>query len=391
VQSEQDFEIIIVDDCSVDDTPSFCADVLLMDKRIQVIRLEKNSGTAEANNAGIRASSGEYITIMSADDMRKPLSLEKLLEACKANPHHFAYDDMIVYVNGHDHKIWRFPEYDFDTLLVKNTIHTGIMFERKAFEDTGGYPKEFRDGREDWAMNILLGTKGYCGVHVNYAGYVYRREGQNRTLTNNSLEYNMHFSEMIRKRFAEMYNGRYEMGCCGSRTSVNRMNRPAVNIPQALAGAEGVTALEYQGGNYGTVSYFGPVTGVGYKFDAGVNIRKTVDNRDLHTDKGTGLLDMREHTKAIFKIAPEDATLAPAPAAIQEPVPVPVSVPEPVTEETPWSVLLDKDNPNLSKLIESGHLTVESVKAYATVAEASEKTGVAKADLKALVRLANGA
>src|SRR3990172_7629319 len=167
-------------------------------------------------------SKGDYITIMSADDMRASRSFEELHNACTMNPHHFSYDDMILYSNGKQQgKIWVFPEYDFNELLKHNIIHTGIMFERKAFEDTGGYPSEFANGREDWAFNIELGTKGYCGVHVNYPGYIYRREGQNRTLTNTDPESKMKFQTMIHERFSDLYLGRFPMGCCGQRYSVN--------------------------------------------------------------------------------------------------------------------------------------------------------------------------
>jgi hypothetical protein len=314
-QTIQDFEIIIVNDASTDDTAKHCTRMLSLDDRVRVITLSKNSGTAIANNSGMSASVGEYITIMSADDMREPSSFEKMLAACIANPHHFVYDNIRLYVDGQKQtKIWLFPEYDFYELLRNNTIHTGIMFERKAFEDTGGYPVEFRNGREDWAFNIMLGMHGYCGVHIDYPGYLYRRGTHNRTLTNGTQEWREKFDQMIRTRYADLYLGRFPMGCCGGRTPVNSVNTRSDTVQAvSLIGAEGMSALEYIGGNYGTATFFGPVTGTAYRFDAAENRLKMVDNRDLTTEKENGLLDLRVHTKKLFQVVP-----SPEPMVVEE-------------------------------------------------------------------------
>lgn len=401
VQTLQDFEIIIVNDCSTDDTLAFCADVMTYDMRIKTLCLNRNGGTAVANNFGLRASKGRYLTIMSADDMRKPESFERLYTACKTNPHHFAYDDMTLMIGGQvTDKIWKFPEFDGCKLLEENTIHTGIMFERQALLDTGGYPPEFGNGREDWAFNLLLTSKGYCGIHVDYPGYIYRRGDNNRTLTNTTPEWQEYFKTKIRTRFADLYNGSVKMSCCGQRYPVN--SNPPLNpdVVQSLVGAQGMVAIEYIGGNFGTTSFFGPITGTAYRFDAAQNKKKMVDVRDLHTNHSNGLLDLREHTRPLFKIA--DVQPAPAPvdpepstgldaeaeaeaeaeadAAVEE-------MDEVLVEGTPLETLVSKSSPNYQKLLKLGIATVEMLRSYPEE-ELQEKSGISKSALSALLKMA---
>ena len=73
-QTFTDFEIIIVNDASIDGT----ADILdsLNDPRIHIITHKNNSGPSESRNDAIRNSSGKYIAIMDSDDLSVPQRLE---------------------------------------------------------------------------------------------------------------------------------------------------------------------------------------------------------------------------------------------------------------------------------------------------------------------------
>lgn len=67
-QTFRDWEMIIVDDCSVDDSYSKAMKFADNDPRIKVLKLEKNSGPAVARNAAIRISVGKYIAFLDSDD-----------------------------------------------------------------------------------------------------------------------------------------------------------------------------------------------------------------------------------------------------------------------------------------------------------------------------------
>src|SRR5690606_3781254 len=78
-QTMQSLEIIIVDDASTDGTPEIGARLAEAWKGIRYYRLDQNVGTAQALNFGIERAVGQYITFLSADDMREPDSIEKLV------------------------------------------------------------------------------------------------------------------------------------------------------------------------------------------------------------------------------------------------------------------------------------------------------------------------
>ena len=76
-QTRQDFEIIVVDDASTDDTPASVA--AYTDPRIRMIRHERNRGGSAARNSGIRAGSAPYVAFLDSDDQWFPTKLEKQL------------------------------------------------------------------------------------------------------------------------------------------------------------------------------------------------------------------------------------------------------------------------------------------------------------------------
>ena len=68
-QTHQNWEMIIVDDCSSDNTTDLIKDFISKDKRIQLHQFESNSGPAVARNKAIENVSGKYITFLDADDI----------------------------------------------------------------------------------------------------------------------------------------------------------------------------------------------------------------------------------------------------------------------------------------------------------------------------------
>ena len=77
LQAGSDLEVVVVDDCSTDETPAVCAKLA----NIRYIRLTTNQGLAHARNAGVAESSSDFIAFLDDDDLRLPGSLDKQL--CK--------------------------------------------------------------------------------------------------------------------------------------------------------------------------------------------------------------------------------------------------------------------------------------------------------------------
>jgi glycosyltransferase involved in cell wall biosynthesis len=79
VQTYQQWEMIIIDDCSTDDSYEIALRYAEKDKRIKVYRMEYNSSAAACRNKTIELSQGEYIAFLDSDDLWMPEKLEKQL------------------------------------------------------------------------------------------------------------------------------------------------------------------------------------------------------------------------------------------------------------------------------------------------------------------------
>lgn len=79
VQTEENLEIIVVDDASSDQTPEIVAEAAKSDARVRLLRQPVNAGPAAARNRGIAAAKGDWIALLDADDSYFPERLAKLL------------------------------------------------------------------------------------------------------------------------------------------------------------------------------------------------------------------------------------------------------------------------------------------------------------------------
>lgn len=84
-QTLTNFELICIDDCSSDNSLNTLFKYAALDPRIIVLQMHENQGSAASRNYGINMSRGQYICFLDADDMYKPIFLEKQLRFCQAH------------------------------------------------------------------------------------------------------------------------------------------------------------------------------------------------------------------------------------------------------------------------------------------------------------------
>lgn len=89
-QSYKDWELIIVDDCSSDNTDQIVKP-LISDERIKYIKNEKNSGAAISRNRALQEAKGKWIAFLDSDDLWMPEKLEKQVIFMEENGYHFSY------------------------------------------------------------------------------------------------------------------------------------------------------------------------------------------------------------------------------------------------------------------------------------------------------------
>lgn len=119
-QTYTNWELLIVDDCSTDNTDEIVASY--SDERIRYFKNEKNSGAALTRNRAMREARGEWIAFLDSDDLWTPEKLERQLQFMKENNYVFSYHEYVkideeskplnIYVSGPEvvtkHKMYNY-------------------------------------------------------------------------------------------------------------------------------------------------------------------------------------------------------------------------------------------------------------------------------------------
>ena len=174
-QTFTDWELIIVNDGSPDDT-SVVAEQLRQRRPARIRLLEKaNGGLSSARNAGIRAAQGEYIFLLDADDRIQPTMLEKTKAVLDTRPKvGFAYTHIQHF--GDLTTVFPLPDFDRATLISRDNIVCAMSLVRKAaWLQVGGYNEAMREGYEDWDFWIGCVEQGWEGFRIPEPLACYRK------------------------------------------------------------------------------------------------------------------------------------------------------------------------------------------------------------------------
>lgn len=132
-QTYPNWELLLVDDCSNDDSVNIIKEYVTKDDRIQLLKNEKNSGAALTRNKGIEEAKGTYLCFLDADDLWEKEKLEKQLKFMKENHCAFSYTsyefaDSNGIPNGKKVKVPKTINYK--QALKNTTIFTStVMFD----------------------------------------------------------------------------------------------------------------------------------------------------------------------------------------------------------------------------------------------------------------------
>ena len=146
-QSFDDYEIILVDDGSPDQSGRICDDYALRDSRIRVVH-KSNGGLSSARNTGIDISRGDYITFIDSDDFIGDNTLAILMSRLNAHPdydileypvcwHHGAPDQVVRKFGAHEYDDMR--SYWLDGKAYTHTYACNKIYVRRLF-DSVRYP-----------------------------------------------------------------------------------------------------------------------------------------------------------------------------------------------------------------------------------------------------------
>lgn len=146
-QTFQNWEMIIVDDASSDNSPKLLKDIAYTDSRITIRLNSQNNGGSFCRNEGIKLAKGEYVIFLDSDDLLEPFCLERRLVEVKANPN---FDLWVFPMGAFKHKkgdlnvsyYWYPPKHNFLYAFLAHKLPWAIC-------------------QPIWSMSILKGLNGF--------------------------------------------------------------------------------------------------------------------------------------------------------------------------------------------------------------------------------------
>jgi glycosyltransferase involved in cell wall biosynthesis len=138
-QTYQNWELIVVDDCSTDATPSIVAEYVSRDRRIKSIRHETNKKLPQALNTGHEAASGEYLTWTSDDNRFLPAAIEEMARFLQEHPTvGIVYTDTVL-IDDAGKYIADSPALPPSRLAYMDAMRGCFLYRRTVYEALGGY------------------------------------------------------------------------------------------------------------------------------------------------------------------------------------------------------------------------------------------------------------
>lgn len=164
-QTFQNFELIIVDDGSIDSTNELITKLMKKDSRIKYIKNKKNLGQPKSRNEGIKIAQGEYIGFLDDDDEWLPHKLEKQINKFQSVPENVG----LIYCGlRYIHENKNMPKIIipklrgnlFTNILKENFFGSSTpLIKKECFNKSGFFDGNFLSG-EDWDMWIKI-SKNY--------------------------------------------------------------------------------------------------------------------------------------------------------------------------------------------------------------------------------------
>lgn len=175
-QTYQNWELIVVDDCSTDSTNNLLQCLLETDTRIKVFHNACNYGVSETRNNGVKQSSGDWIAFLDSDDMWKKEKLQKQINLLKQKTNGdiiFTGSAFVDNTGKSNTFILKVPdEISYCELLKQNLISCSSALVKK--EWLIRYPMKHDDMHEDYAVWLQILKSGGHAYGVNEPLLVYR-------------------------------------------------------------------------------------------------------------------------------------------------------------------------------------------------------------------------
>ncbi|MFQ3658405.1 MAG: glycosyltransferase family 2 protein [Anaerolineae bacterium] len=138
-QDTADWELIIVNDCSTDDTANVADRFAAQDSRIRVVHNPVNRKLPASLNIGFALATGAYFTWTSDDNLYRPQALRVLANALDAHADVGVVYSALTIIDADDRPIGKRPALPMHYMTFKNVAGASFMYRRDVHEALGGY------------------------------------------------------------------------------------------------------------------------------------------------------------------------------------------------------------------------------------------------------------
>jgi len=175
-QTYEEWEMIIVDDCSTDISPEIVKSYIDSESRIKYIKTDKNRGVSNARNIALKNANGQYIAFLDSDDIWDKEKLEKQINFMKEKDCAISFTsyELIDEDNRKLNKIVRVvPSIDYKTLLKGNVLGCLTVIIDKSKLDFEIKMSGVR--HEDYVLWLSILKKGYLAYGMDEVLAQYRK------------------------------------------------------------------------------------------------------------------------------------------------------------------------------------------------------------------------
>jgi glycosyltransferase EpsE len=206
-QTYLNWELILYDDCSTDNTYNKALEIAKTDSRIKVYKNEKNLTLAPTLNNCLHVAKGEYVARMDGDDICDVARFEKEVSFLTNNQEYavvscqmYMYDENGIYANV------AYPEYPVKENLASYSplCHAGSMMRKSVLEELKGYNISSEVERiEDYDLWVRLYENGYKAYNIQE--YLYSMRNDRNAIKRK--KYKFRISEYkLKKKACKIFN-----------------------------------------------------------------------------------------------------------------------------------------------------------------------------------------
>ena len=185
-QTFNDWELIIVDDCSTDNTWEIACTYAKLDSRIRVLHNEKNMKLPKSLNIGFREAKGDLFTWTSDDNYYYENAVELMKKELDTSPRCIMVRASMDLVDSKGELIGRGIDYSSDRMLYNNCMGACFLYRRRVLDDLGGYDEDLF-GVEDYEYWLRVIFKYGDPAVLDDVLYAYRVHDKSLTATKRDL------------------------------------------------------------------------------------------------------------------------------------------------------------------------------------------------------------